>query len=52
MYALCLVFNVPCKCIYAVFVLINSIKAKVLVVPNFPNCLCSEFVSLRKEIPV
>lgn len=50
MHALCLVFDVPCKCIYALFVLINIIKAEVVEVPNFLNCLFSEFVSLKKEI--
>lgn len=48
MYALCLVFNVPFKRIYVHFVLINSIKAEVVEVPNFLHCLCSKFVSLRK----
>lgn len=48
MYALCLVFNVPCKCIYAAFVLINSIKAEGVEVPNFLSYLCREFVSLSK----
>lgn len=47
MYALCLVCNVPCKCTYALFVLISSTKADVDV-PNFLNYLCSEFVSHRK----
>jgi len=48
MYTLCLVLNVPCKCIYALFVLINSVKAEGVEVPNFRNYLCSEFISLRK----
>lgn len=50
MHALCLIFNVLCKCIFALFVLINIVKAEVVEVPNFLNYLFSEFVSLKEEI--
>lgn len=48
MHTLCLVFNVSCKCIYALIVLINIIKAEVVEVPNFLNCLFREFVRLEE----